>query len=168
VTDADPTGATKASLVSSLDAQRHHVLGILEGLDDAQLRAPTLPSGWSCLGLVNHLALDVERYWFACIMGGEPLDADEPDDPTSNWRVADAATSRTVFSRYRAAIEASNEIIGAIELGAPPRQRDGWWGDWKVPDHRFVLLHVIAETACHAGHLDAARELIDGHQWITQ
>ncbi len=32
---------------------------------------------------------------------------------------------------------------------------------------RGILFHVIGETACHAGHLDAAREIIDGHQWIV-
>jgi hypothetical protein len=52
-------------------------------------------------------------------------------------------------------------------LEAPPRQRDPWWGDWEVPDLRFILLHVIAETACHAGHLDAGRELLDGRQWLV-
>jgi hypothetical protein len=36
-----------------------------------------------------------------------------------------------------------------------------------VPDLRFIVLHLIEETACHAGHLDAARELIDGRQWMA-
>ena len=35
------------------------------------------------------------------------------------------------------------------------------------PDLRYIMLHMITETACHAGHLDAARELIDGTQWIV-
>ena len=35
------------------------------------------------------------------------------------------------------------------------------------PDLRFIMLHVMKETACHAGHLDAVRELIDGRQWIV-
>ena len=60
-----------------------------------------------------------------------------------------------------------NEIIAATPLSAPPAQRDAWWGDWDVPDLRFIVLHVIAETACHAGHLDAARELIDGRQYVV-
>lgn len=34
--------------------------------------------------------------------------------------------------------------------------------EWRLPDLRAVVLHVITETACHAGHLDAARELLDG------
>jgi hypothetical protein len=47
-----------------LDEQRNHVLGILEGLTDEQLRRPVLPSGWHCLGMVKHLALADEHYWF--------------------------------------------------------------------------------------------------------
>jgi Protein of unknown function (DUF664) len=51
-----------------LDEQRHHVLGILEGLTEDQLRQPVLPSGWHCLGMVKHLALSDEHYWFRCVM----------------------------------------------------------------------------------------------------
>ncbi len=40
-------------------------------------------------------------------------------------------------------------------------------GEWRLHDVRDVLLHVITETACHAGHLDAVRELIDGQQWLV-
>jgi Protein of unknown function (DUF664) len=48
-------------LLSSVNNQREHVLGILEGLPEDALRRPVLPTGWTCLGLVHHLALDVER-----------------------------------------------------------------------------------------------------------
>jgi hypothetical protein len=51
-------------LLQFLDQQRNHVLGILNGLSEEQLRQPLLPSGWSCLGMVKHLALADEHYWF--------------------------------------------------------------------------------------------------------
>jgi len=72
-----------------------------------------------------------------------------------------------VLAAYRDEIERSNAVIASTPLDQAPVQRDPWWGEWDVPDLRFVLLHVITETACHAGHLDAARELIDGRQWLT-
>jgi hypothetical protein len=50
------------ALTETLRAQREHVLGILGGLSDDELRRPVLPSGWSCAGLVHHLAVDVERF----------------------------------------------------------------------------------------------------------
>jgi hypothetical protein len=57
-TTIDASGA----LLSSLPSQRDHVLGILEGLPEQALRQVVLPSGWTCLGLVQHLALDVEQF----------------------------------------------------------------------------------------------------------
>jgi hypothetical protein len=74
-----------------------------------------------------------------------------------------------VFGLYRDEIERSNAIIETAPLAAPPRQPDPRWQEWGIdfPDLRFIMLHVIKETACHAGHLDAVRELIDGHQRIV-
>jgi hypothetical protein len=67
-------GPEREVLLKHLNSQREHVLGILEGLSEAQLRRPVLPSGWHCLGLVKHLALSDEHYWFRCVVNGEPLD----------------------------------------------------------------------------------------------
>src|SRR5258708_30025145 len=63
----------------------------------------------------------------------------------------------------------ADKIITATSLEAPP----AWWPDFFPPSFhldnlRQVLLHVIAETACPAGHLDAARGLIDGHPWLIR
>jgi uncharacterized protein DUF664 len=162
------TGDTDV-LIQYLDMQRSHVVGILEGAPDDDLRRPLLPSGWSCLGMVKHLALDVEHYWLQCIVDGASLDFFSQPSLEDNgaWRVAPSETSTEIFALYREEWARSNEIIRSTPLEAPPKQRDTWWGEWKVPDLRFIVLHLIAETACHAGHLDAARELIDGRQWVV-
>lgn len=152
---------TKAALWRSLDQQRAHMLATVEGLTDAQLREPMLPSGWSLLGLVNHLALDVERYWFGCIVGGAPI------AEGNAWQVGDAESSASILERYRTEAKAADAVLESVSLDDAPAQRDEWWGDWQVPDVRFVLLHVLTETAAHAGHADAARELIDGSQYIV-
>lgn len=60
----------RKALVDALTAPRRHVLLALDGLADEQLRRPVLPSGWTCLGLVRHLALDVERFWFRAVVAG--------------------------------------------------------------------------------------------------
>jgi hypothetical protein len=156
-------------LVECLDSQREHVLGILEGLTDEQLRSSMLPSGWSLLGMVRHLALDVEHYWVQCIVAGDSLDFFKDNDLEGErvWTVPPEETAEDVFALYRREIARSNEIIRATPLDTPPAIKDEWWGDWEVADLRFILLHLIEETACHAGHLDAARELIDGRQWMA-
>ena len=151
-------------LLSYLDGQRRHVLGILEGLDDAALRRPALPSGWSCLGLVQHLTADVERFWFRGVFGADP--GVTGDDETDAWSVAPELAAEKVLAAYREEIERSNALIRATPVDAPP----AWWpvglfGEWRLDDLGEALLHVIAETAVHAGHLDAARELVDGRQW---
>jgi hypothetical protein len=70
-----------------LDLERNHVLGILDGFSEEQLRRPALPSGWNCLGMVKHLALSDEHYWFRSIVAGEPLDF-FPPGPNGEWKVA--------------------------------------------------------------------------------
>jgi uncharacterized damage-inducible protein DinB len=160
--DAQPNRETDA-LLAALDDQREHVLGILEGLSDEALRRRVLPSGWTCLGLVRHLALDVERFWFRGVIAGERLDLDGDDA----WQVPPDVTADAVFAAYRAEIEAANAIIAATAADAPPAWWPPFFSSWRLDDARQVILHVIAETACHAGHLDAVRELIDGRTWLV-
>lgn len=71
-------------LLAALHSQRAHVLGAFDGLPDEALRRPVLPSGWTCLGLVQHLALDVERFWFRAVSAGESVDLKSGD---AAWQV---------------------------------------------------------------------------------
>lgn len=155
-------------LLDSLTVQRAHVLGITEGLSDEDLRRPALPSGWSILGLVNHLALDDEMFWFRCVMAGDREAIAELDATPDAWQVGPDVPAASVLDRYRLEAALADGIIEQAPLDASP----AWWpadafGGWRLDTNRQVLLHVITETAVHAGHLDAARELIDGRQWIV-
>lgn len=158
--------AERDMLLSYLNAQRDHVLGILVGLDEDALLRPVLPSAWSCLGLVQHLTLDVELFWFRAVIAGEQEAIDELATIDNAWQVEPDVPAEAVLARYRQEIERANAVIAATPLDAPP----AWWpeglfGDWRVENLRQVILHVMAETATHAGHLDAVRELIDSWQW---
>ena len=156
------TARETAVLVASLNRRRDHVLGILDGLGDEALRRPVLPSGWACAGLVQHLALDVERFWFRNVFAGEAVG--QPDDA---WVVRPGAPPADVFDLYRHEIELANEIIAGHSPDSPPTSWPERWPNWRYHDLRQIVLHVITETACHAGHLDAARELIDGRTWLV-
>jgi len=155
--------------LSFLDDQRNHVLGILEGLSEEQLRQPVLPSGWTCLGMLQHLALGVEHYWIRCLVAGESLDffdGSHKDNP-GEWIVDPDTPAENIFALYRDEIARSNAIIAVTPLDTPPRQRDERLGEVQIPDLKFVILHMIEEIACHAGHLDVVRELLDGRQWMA-
>lgn len=160
-------------LLGHLNGARRHIQAQLEGLTDEQLRMPVLPSGWTCLGLVRHLTLGDERYWFETVMGGAPLDywpeGEGPDDGLAEWRVAADESSEQVIADYRAAIERADAIIEGLSLDDPPKSPEAWWeqAGMNFSDLRHVLMHVISETATHSGHLDAARELIDGKQYLV-
>jgi hypothetical protein len=157
-----------AALKRYLDMQREHVLGAVAGLSDDQLRRRVLPSGWHCLGMIKHLALSDEHYWFRCVMGGEPLDY-FPPGPNADWQLGEGESAADVLDLYREEIARADAVIAERHLDTPPLQRDPRWETWgrDFPDLRDVLLHVTTETAVHAGHLDAVRELLDGRLWVV-
>jgi hypothetical protein len=162
-----PPDSESATLLAYLNSQRRHVLGILEGLDEEALRRPVLPSGWCCLGLLRHLALDDERFWFRGVVAGEQSVIDQVAEGYDAWQTSDV-DAQEVFDTYRAETERSDAIIAATPLDSAP----AWWpedlfGSWRLDNVRAAVLHVIAATSVHAGHLDAVRELIDGRQWIV-
>ncbi|GGP06020.1 hypothetical protein GCM10012278_27740 [Nonomuraea glycinis] len=155
------------TLLTYLNNQRRHVHDALAGLSEADLRRPVLPSAWSCLGLVRHLALDVERFWFRAVVAGDRAVIDELGQADDAWQVGHDLSVEAVLSCYRREIDAANTVITTTPMEAAPAWWPEWFTDWQARTLREVVLHVITETACHAGHLDAARELIDGKRWLV-
>lgn len=160
------------TFIAYLDRGREHVLGILDGLAEDDLRRAVLPSGWSCLELVRHLTVDVERFWFRGIIAGEPaVTAKFVPGLIAHWTVPAGMSAAGVLDAYRAEIRYANDVLAA-RLEGLDREPAAWpvalWPDWRLPDVRSVLLHVLAEVSVHAGHLDAVRELIDGRSWFAR
>lgn len=154
-------------MLTWLGEQRNHALAILDGLDEEALRRPVLPSGWSCLGMVGHLA-DLERFWFRSVVTGDQAAANTAPVATDKpWQIAADAHSEGVFAAYRRESELANAVISTTPLDTPPAWWPDFFGDWRLNSLREILFHVMTETAQHAGHLDAVRELIDGRQWLV-
>jgi len=168
------------ALLHFLDAQRASVIAIVDGLSDDDLRKPVVPSGWTPLGLIEHLA-GAEYYWFQMIgagAGGAPSEGDdaEAEEIAEEYDAAEAGAFTTTDSKesvlalYRDQNEQANALLATTPLSAPPRhpvpagQRDSVDPSLTAEgfDLRGIVLHVIEETARHAGHLDVARELLDG------
>jgi uncharacterized damage-inducible protein DinB len=151
------TGGEKETLHFSLDRHRDAIVWKVQGLNDDQLRKPMTPSGTNLLGLVKHLA-SVEYGWFCRTFGREsdeiPFDEFNPE---ADMRAeADETTAGILeyYGRARAAADASIEEIDLEATGT------AWSGE--TVSMRWVLVHMIEETARHAGHMDILRELTDG------
>lgn len=171
--DHQDRSAELQALTEALDRQRAHVLGILEGLSEEDLRRPVLPSGWNCLELVRHLTVDVELFWFPGVFAAEPDLAHQLRvGAMPHWQVPEGMSADDVFRDYRAAVDRANAVVAAAAQRSDPLDQEpaAWpvdfWPTWRLPDLRHILIHVLTEVACHTGHLDAARELIDGTQWL--
>ena len=162
------TVSEKTRLLESLQGQREHVVAILEGLDETTARRAVAPSGWNVLQLVQHLSRDDERFWFSAVVGGHQAAIEATFADGDAWQVDPDRTLADVLAEYRSETERSAAVLDAADLDAAPT----WWPeeifpDWRMEDVRQVVLHVITETATHAGHLDLVRELLDGRQWIV-
>jgi uncharacterized damage-inducible protein DinB len=163
-------------LLRFLNKHRRGVLETVAGLSDESLRRPVLPSGWTCLGMFQHLTVN-ERYWLRWAVGGEQLPGttivddrcqvilDGMADVDDDWLVAPELTAATVLDRYRDETASADRILVDVALDDPPRNVDPQWNLWYGsggPDTaRWIILHMIEETAQHAGHLDVVRELLD-------
>ena len=142
-------------------AQMRHVMKLTGyGLTDEQARATPSASPLSVGGLIKHVA-SVEWSWLGIVLR-QPREVDYEAD----FRLAEDETLAGVFARYDdVAADTEAVVAGIADLGQPvPVPRGVPWfpqdvDAWSV---RWVLLHLIQETARHAGHADIIRESLDG------
>jgi hypothetical protein len=147
-----------------LRGQRETVLAIVEGLDEEAWHRSVVPTGWTPAGLLEHLS-GAEWHWFqGVVMGREPelagdLDEDRPpyDRMTVVFTTDESASE--VVAIYRQQCAQSEAVLAVTPLSAQPV---GMHEGFEPPNVRWVVLHMIEETARHAGHLDIAREFLDG------
>jgi hypothetical protein len=151
----------KETLQVSLDNHRAVVQWKLKGLTAEQGQWTTGQSATSLFGLVRHLAL-VERWWFLTNFRGEAFDHtyDFDADPDAEFRPHDGDTVESLLADYEEAIARSNAIIADAHLDdLAVRERRH---TKRRPTLRWIMIHMIEETARHAGHADILRELVDG------
>jgi uncharacterized damage-inducible protein DinB len=157
-------GSEREALEGFLDAQRESLIRKIEGLDDATARKIPTASSLSLLGLVKHSAT-WERRWFQVIMAGRefpdewPTARDEPED--ADLTVDENDTVDHWVGYYREQIEQSRTLAASMDLDTPCARTD-----LITCNVRYVLFHMIEETARHAGHADIIRETLDGSRGI--
>jgi uncharacterized damage-inducible protein DinB len=163
-TDPANSGPERDQLTAFLDFQRETVLLKTDGLSAEQMARSLVPSSLTLGGLLNHLAL-VEDWWFRVRFAGLPDDdlwtgIDWEADPDFEFHTAADFTPDELRRRYRQACDRSREVVAqasSLDELSVEKQRNG-----EQFDLRWALLHLIEETARHAGHADYLREAIDG------
>jgi uncharacterized damage-inducible protein DinB len=152
----------REGLLAFLAQQRYVVRLATYGLTDEQAAATPSASAFSLGGLIKHLAL-VERNWVAIIQQRERGSVDEYME---NLRLAPGETLAGALAAYEEAARQTDAVIAAIDdLGQPvpvPRGVPWFPQDVEAWSLRWVLFHLIQETARHAGHADIIRESLDG------
>jgi hypothetical protein len=139
-----------------LDWYRGVAVRKLDGLSRDLAIEVTMPSGTTMLGTVKHLGWD-ERRWFTHYFLGEPAEALTAHD---SFTVVDNDTVDSVVTAYRRDCDRSRQIVAdAAASDAPAAVEHRVFGAVTL---EWILVHMIEETARHAGHLDIFRELTDG------
>lgn len=151
-----------------LDEQRAAVRERCAGLDAAALDIALPPSTMTLGGLLSHLAY-VEDYWLGeVLLDRAPAPAwagvDWEADGDFDWHVAAGQEPAALLAQYDAAVAASEAVLdealarpeGLDTPAARARRSDG-----QRASLRWILLHLIEETARHAGHADLMREALD-------
>ncbi|MFG3716205.1 DinB family protein [Streptomyces massasporeus] len=163
------TSSEKTDLLAAFAEQRALLLITVRGLTDAQAGRRTTVSELTLGGIVKHLATG-EEMW-ARIMSER--DGELPDGmlDTAQYRMVEDDTLPALLERYASAARATEEAVAALpdlDVGVPLPKTP-----WSPPEPEFwsarrILLHLIRETAQHAGHADLLRETLDGANTTAQ
>ncbi|MFE5797084.1 DinB family protein [Streptomyces sp. NPDC056503] len=156
--DTSPPGEDseeKSTLLAFLNYVRDAVTAKARGLDDTKGRTAAVPSGTSVFGLVKHLTA-AERYWFVWAFEGSDI-----PHPDFGMELGPDDDEESLLAAYRDAVARSNEIAARCADLSTPCARAAGKAE-ATRSMRWVLVHMIEETARHAGHADIIREQLDG------
>jgi uncharacterized damage-inducible protein DinB len=156
----------RADLLESLARTRHFLRHTTRDLTDEQAAQRTTASELSLGGLIKHVTL-TERQWIRFIQAGPSVmawDQSSAGDWLSAFRMVPGDTLAGLLEEYAKAAEETTELMAVLpDLdAAQPLPEAPWFPPGARWSARRVLLHVIAETAQHAGHADIIRESLDG------
>jgi uncharacterized damage-inducible protein DinB len=167
VEPAPGLGDEAAHHAAYLDFLRLTCLEKCRSLTAEELTRARLPTGWTPLELLHHLA-HMERRWFTWGFQGEPVHdpwGDSGGDGDRPWSVPDGVGLAEVADLLHAQAARTRAVLASHDLGEPA-SRGGRFaglgaGD-PLPDLRWICFHVLQEYARHAGHLDVAVEVAGG------
>ena len=141
----------RETLQALFQFQRESLVRKVAGVDEAAARRPLVSSGTTLLWLMKHMAR-AEVMWILYRFAGEDVTLPDEDLQAGDTIEEAVEAYRRTWARVDAIVSA------APNLEAPCRRV----GDESMVNLRWVLMHLLEETARHAGHADILRELIDG------
>ncbi len=168
MTTTDQTATSeRADLLQTLAKHRHFLRHTVRGLTDEQAGQRTTVSELCLGGLINHVAR-TERQWVSFILD-EPSglggwDEGSVNDHAAGFRMLDGETLAGILDTYEQVARRTDELVVTmpdLDISHPLPQAP-WFEPGARWSARRVLLHIIAETAQHAGHADIIRESLDG------
>jgi hypothetical protein len=160
----------RADLLAMLARSRQFLRYTTRDLTDEQAAQRTTASELCLGGLIKHVAA-VEDNWARFITDGPSPAADfsnmTPEDfarRADQFRLLPGETLQGVLDEYADVAARTDEIVRAVpDLGmSHPLPKAPWYAPGESWSARHVLMHIIAETAQHAGHADIIRESLDG------
>ncbi|HET6951659.1 MAG TPA: DinB family protein [Acidimicrobiales bacterium] len=163
-TDPDLAADERTMLTQFLDYHRATLVGKVRGLDAAGLRTQVGRSGLTLAGLLKHAALN-EDHWFSVILHDRPQSepwASAPWDRDADWEFHTAVDDDLgdLLALYEATCERSRAAIAEVPDLGTPSARTSRQGERFTA--RWILLHMLEETARHNDHADLLRENVDG------
>jgi hypothetical protein len=160
-------------IVAILTKHRDLFLVPLRGLSDDQVRLTPTVSALSLGGLVKHVTATVVQ-WLDFVehgpQGGADIDWSDPDPAlleafANGFRLLPDETLEGVLADWEAAAARTDALVRSVDLDEThPLPQAPWFPPNEVWSNRRVFMHVLAETAQHAGHADILRESIDGQK----
>jgi uncharacterized damage-inducible protein DinB len=155
-------GDERSLLVGWLELQRAVIAWKSAELSEEDAHRPVLPDSplMTVAGLVSHLCW-CEQVWFEVIFLGGPAVGPQFSETENADFMVDGIPLAKLLDEYDAQCARSNEIVAAHSLDDTGKHEQFRAGQTSL---RWIVLHMIEETARHAGHLDAIRELLDGNK----
>ena len=157
----------RADLLEALAAHRGFLLHTVEGLTDDQARQRTTVSELTLGGLVKHVAM-TEEAWVTFILEGPATMAMTPESFAAHadgFVLRDDETLAGAIARYDEVARRTDELVRTVDLDvSQPLPEAPWFPPGATRSARRVFVHIVAETAQHAGHADIVREALDGQK----
>jgi len=157
----------RADLVETLATHRAFLRHTVQGLTDEEARRRTTASELCLGGVIKHVA-SVEEGWVDFIVKGPdaigPADEAAADSHAAGFHMSEGETLAGVLARYQDVARRTDDLVSSLPSfdASHPLPEAPWFEPGATWSARRVLLHIIAETAQHAGHADIIRESLDG------